>query len=353
MKKLTPVRLSAETQAQVAGQTIERSAPKSYDPKNFPVFDYKAGEKYLIYVPNLNVQDADGTVRLMMDTPLIHNVIEGKRFRSYRCINGIVADEYGYDGTCPLCDGVSDPWAYARKRIEAKCSAQGLDPDDVDNKDVKAIRSAEFSDRVLKEAVRYYTFPIAVIETVTNEQNKMTFVKDESGNVKVKLYWYNISETQYIAKWQPTLESMEDEPSSPGGYFFILNFSYDTKGKEPNKRDAARYMSVNYKSMAKYNFAESLKKAIDDLAASWTPEKAQETVIANAFYSFDDLSEVAAAVLADTRNKLALYQDDGLETQEISAGEAPALPANLKKVEEAKTGDLEAMDATDEDFESV
>lgn len=351
MKKLVPVKLSAETQAQLAGQTIERVAPKSADPKNFPVFDYKPGEKYLIYVPNINVQEEDGTIHLAMDTPLIHNVVEGKRFRSYRCISGITAEEYGYDGTCPLCEGTAEPWEYARKRIELKCKNAGLDPDDTDNKEVKSIRSAEFSDRVLKEAVRYYTFPIAVIETSTNEQGKMTFVKGEDGGVKFKMYWFSTSEAQYVAKWQPVLEAMEDEPSSPGGYFFILNYSYDTKGKEPNKRDAARNMSVNFKSLAKHSFSEPLKKAIDQVAAIWTPEKAQETVIANAFYSYSDLHDVAETVLADTRTKLALYTDSGLEAVE-AAPAAPALPANLKKVEPAVES-LEAMDATDEDLEDM
>lgn len=351
LKKLTPVKLSENTQKQIANQTIERSAPKSTDPKNFPVFEIPTGKKILIYVPNHNIETPDGNLELRMDKPLIHSIQDGRRFLSIRCINGLEDPAHGYDGTCPLCDGTADPWSLARKKIEAKCSAQGLDPDDTENKDVKAIRSAEFSDRVLKEANRYYTFPIAVIDTSTDEKGKMSITRDENGGIKYQLFWYSISEAQYTAKWVPALEAMEEEPSSPGGYFFYLNFNYDTKGKEMNKRDAARNMTVNHRNMSKMSWYDTLRTAIDKASEGWTPEKAQETVIANAFYEFSDLVSVADDVLADTRNKLALYENADIAGELDAPKSAPALPG-MKKVEAPQEPEaLEEVGETDEDFD--
>lgn len=351
LKKLTPIKLSEEAQKQIVTQTVERVAPKSTDPKNYPVFEVPTGKKILVYVPNHNVESPDGNIELRMDKPLIHSLQDGRRFLSIRCINGLEDEANGYDGSCPLCDGVPEPWDLARKRIESKCSAQALDPEDTDNKDVKSIRSAEFSDRVLKEANRYYTFPIAVIETTTDEKGKMSISRDENG-IKYQLYWYSISEAQYIAKWIPALEAMEGEPNSPGGYFFYLNFSYDSKGKEMNKRDAARNMTVNHRNMSKASWYDTFRKQVDEQTEGWTPEKAQETVIANAFYSFADLQRTADDVLADTRAKLALYESSDL-AGELNAprSNTPALPG-MKKVEpQSEEQALADVGETDEDFD--
>ena len=354
IKKLQPVKLSENSSkavsAQLGTQEVVRSAPRSLDPNNFPVFDIPVNQKVLIYVPNhVRVNEA-GQEELLMDKPLIHSVRDGNRFLSYRCISGIVDEEAGFDGTCPLCDGTSEPWDLARKQIEQQCKVQGLDPEDTDNGDVKAIRSKAFSDRVVKEATRYFTFPIVVIETVNNDGK--TLAKNEKGGPILKPCWYSISEQAYEAKWEKIFESLDDEPTHPGGHFFILNYCYTPKRGEPNKRDSARNLVVSGKTV---KGSEQMRTNLDKMTEEWTPEKARETVVNNLLYSQEDLGYVADSALENTRNMLAIYEGSaaalggGTGNFEL---EAPAPKAELPADTTPEAAPV-AMDETDEDIEDM
>lgn len=348
-RKMTPVVLSDASkqriQEQLGTQTVDRSVPKSTDPKHFPVWGIPAGKRVLVYVPNHVVEFPDGSVQLRMDMPILHPIQDGNRFRYLRCINGIIDEEAGYDGSCPLCDGTAEPWDLARARIDQKCKAQGLDPEDKENKDVKTIRTAEFGDRCLKEGERYFTFPIAVFET---DDDCKKLVKDDKGNIKYSIYWYSISEKKYNDTWGKTLQEMEDEPSSPAGYFFVL--SYVVSGKQnPNVRDAARALSVHPKTQFnRVAGVAALKQHIDEETEIWTPEKARETVIANILYSREDLEGVTDDLLATTRSMLAVYEGADLNLPS-SGSDAPKL--ELKKPVAAEDGAATPMEETDEDFD--
>lgn len=350
LKKPIPIKLSAAAndavQKQLGVQVAQKAAPKSTDPINFPVFEVQTGKKVLIYVPNHVVDGPDGP-ELRMDKPLIHAVQDGKRFLYYRCVSGIaLTDENGntiYDGSCPLCDGTNAPWELANKKIEQKCRQLGLEPDDKENTQVKAIRSAEFSSRVLKEANRYYTFPIVVISTV-NDDGK-TILKDENGNPTLTPMWYHISEAQYNKKWKACLEGMEDEPTHPGGHFFILSFVYDTKGKEANKRDAAQNLTVIAKNP---KGSDKLKALLDERTEAWTPEKAQETVITNQLYSLRDLQEITDTVLMPTNDLLSLLNAaEASKELEGSSGDFNLKAPETKAISD--TSSVATMDETDED----
>ena len=335
MRKLTPIMFSEEEsvaiQEQLGVQEVQRGTPKSLDPINFPVFTVPVNKKVLVYVPNHTVQDADGVDRLRMDMPLIHSVTVGRQFLSYRCTSGLVNENHGLDGSCPLCIGKDDPWDLAYKIIDQKCKVQGLDPKDTDNADVKAIRSAAFSDRAVKDASRHYTFPIVVFDTL-NDDGK-TLIKDEEGNLKYTIYWYDCSENTWEDKWVKVLEGMEDEPTHPGGRFFMLNYIYKTKPNEqPNARDAARNVTISARTVSG---SEKLREYLDKQTEEWTPVKAQRTVLANIIYSNEDLQSVADEALVNTRSLLALYE--GVEGAGAVGTTADGF--NLKKIEKADSGE--------------
>lgn len=342
MRKIAPVVFSEEEnekiQEQLGVQEVTKAAPKSRDPINFPVFEVPVNKKVLIYVPNHIVQDAEGKDTLRADRPLIHALQVGKRFVNYRCISNINMPDRGFDGECPLCDGCAEPWDLANEIIKDKCKAQHLDPEDTENTEVKAIRSSAFSDRVIKDAVRYITFPIVVFETL-NDDGK-TFIKNEDGTYKYKVMWYTVSETKYQDAWEKALEGMEDEPTHPGGNFFLLNYCYTPKRGEPNKRDSARALAVIPKNIKN---SEKMREVLDKLTEHWTPAKAQETVVNNAIYAPSDLEAVADDCLENTRNLLALYQSPtkGVETKAGDNGfkltekpeEAPSTPITMDETD--------------------
>lgn len=310
MKKLTPITLSDDSnqklQEQLGVQEISTGVPKSADPINFPVFSIPVGKKVLVYVPNHVVLDSDGIERLRMDKPFLHSLSKGKRFFYHRCVQGIEVEGTGLTGRCPLCEGTSDPWELANKIIEQRCKAQGLDPANTTDENVKSIRSSEFSKRVLKDAEKHFTFPIVVFET-QNDDGK-TFVKDENGGYKYKTYWYDISEKMWDEKWAKVIEALNDESEEevthPGGRFFLLNYIYTPKNGQQQARDAAKALNI---SVRKVNGSDKLRAALDKATEEWTPAKCQQTVYANMLYGEDDLQEVADEVLEQTRNMLALY----------------------------------------------
>lgn len=351
IKKMAPIQLSEESakevQQQLGTQEVVRETPKSLDPVNFPVFDTPINKKVLIYVPNHTYVDTDGVEQLRMDKPLIHFVQDGRRYLYYRCIHNVVSEEHGLTGECPLCDACEEPWDLANFIVKERCESQGLDSEDKENKNVKSIRSAAFNDRVIKEAVRRYTFPIVVLST--KDDDGKTLLKDDSGKLQFKIMWYSVSEAMYQDKWVKALEAMEDEPNHPGGNFFILNFTYQSKnGREPSKFECARNYAVNHRNIKN---SQTLATKFDALTEEWTPVKASTTVCNNLLYSTADLQYVADSVLIQTRNLITMYSSkavlennpqpsDGFELQEVPTGS------------ETADVDLE-MDETDMDLEEA
>lgn len=349
MKKLTPVELSLEDSVaideQLNTQEATKAQPKSRDPLNYPVFEIPVNKKVLIYVPNHTVQQ-DGIDVLRMDKPLIHSITYGKnKFISYRCSANINLPGLGFNGECPLCDGCADAWDLANEIIADKCSQLGLDPEDTDNQDVKNIRSKTFSDRTLKDAERYYTFPIVVFETVNDDAKTLIKNPEDDGYV-YSIQWYTISERQWEKTWKKTLEGMEDDPTHPGGSFFILNYCYTPKRGEPNKRDSAQNLTV---SARKIKNSEAFRKALDDQTESWTPALARKYVIKNALYTPADLSEVAQEISEPIQNLLALYSAKKSNKLVGNKEESNEEGFKLEKKEEESSPVVD-MGETDEDF---
>lgn len=324
MKKLQPKVFSAEERekvlSQISQQEETRSIPKSTDPKNYPVFDIPVNAKALIYVPNHVVLSEDGVSQLRMDTPLIHSVRLGKRYMQYRCIDGLSAG--GYSGTCPFCDATDECFELANFKISEQCSVQGLSPEDKDNKSVKAIRSSNFSDMVIKQRKQYYVFPIVVFETANNDGKTME--RDENGSYKVRPFWYVISESQYNKVWKKALDNMEDEPTHPGGHCFLLNYT----GYEDKMQSAAN-LQVAARNIKGF---DKMAPQLDKLTESWDPDMATKTVIAGVLYEEEDLKEVVEEVMENTRNMIAVYNASkaGKSAGVVSGGE----PFKLEKQEE-------------------
>lgn len=301
-KQFSPEQLKAIKEEAVK-QTTDITTPKSTDPDNFPVFEIPVNSKVLVYVPGHTVIDPETNIEeLRMDKPLIHMVINGKRYQKIRCIRGL-SSAAGYSGECPLCDGESEPWDLANEQIKEQCIIRGLDVNASDDESVRTIKREYYSKRVIKSPDQYYTFPIVVIETDPNDIKKI--ILDEKGDPKHKTYWYTISKSAYDKKWAKTLEGMEDEPTHPGGHMFILNYTYESKSGEYNKRDSARELQVVAKNIK--NFGEYMAQ-YDKETEEWDVAKAFETVYDNMYYDEEDIRLEADKILAPTREKLAIYE---------------------------------------------
>lgn len=345
LKKMKPKTFTEEQlkviQVESAKQTINQSTPKSADPDNFPVFDIPINTRVLVYVPNCIVEE-DGVEELRMDKPLIHMVMDGKRFGKLRCIRGL-SESTGYSGNCPLCDGESEPWTLANLQIKEACKVRGLDINDSLNDSVKELKRNFYSSRVIKSPDQYYTFPIVVIETDPNDIKKI--ISGEDGKPLYKIYWYQIAKSTYNEKWLSVLEGLEDEPSHPGGHFFVLNYTYESKSGDYNKRDSAKAMKVIPKNIASLN---PFKQEWDKAAEEWTPAKSMATVYDNMYYEEADLEEEADRLLVGTREKIAIYESmetTGVAIQQGTGFNLGAPPQGL----DDSTDDLPMVGQTDKE----
>ena len=308
--KMKPKAFTAEQldaiRVESVNQSIQNTNPKSTDEENFPVFDIPVNSKVLIYVPNHTIINAEtGIEELRMDKPYIHTVINGKRYQKIRCIKGLPSST-GYSGNCPLCEGTSEPWDLANEQIKEQCRIRNLDVNDKENEAVKTLKREYYGKRVIKSPEQYYTFPIVVIET--NPENYRQIVCDENNMPKHKAYWYTISKSAYDKKWVKTIESIEDGEevlTHPGGRFFTLDYTYDSKSGDYNKRDSARELQVLTKTMKN---SEDIAAYFDKLTEDWTVTKSIETIYDNMFFDEEDIEAETEKILASTREKLALYQ---------------------------------------------
>lgn len=337
--KLKPMAFNPEELEQLAAQTstqtTSRVIPKSEDPTNFPVFEIPTNDKVIVYVPNHVVVDEDGAEKLRMDVALLHSFKDGNRYEKFRCVQGLTVG--GYSGRCPICEAAGkEPWDLANLKIAEECKKLGLNPEDKDNERVVEIRRKHFSERAVKQADRYFTFPIVVFET---SEDRKTILMDDNKKPKYQVMWYKISESAYEKKWEKMLEGIEDEPTHPGGRFYVLNYTYTPKTGEPNKRDSARELQVVHKT---YKALEDFKVELDKVTEGWTPAKCAETVIENHFYSEDQLEELVTERLESTRSLIAAYNSKSPEANGLTTEEKLGIPMD-------DDDDLQVVAGTDED----
>lgn len=353
--KIKPRKVSAEalqslaTQAQA--QRFFNVVPKSEDPENYPVFGL--GENtYFVYVPNHVVVNEEGEETLRWDAPFIHTLVDGKSYPKVRCAEGVVHDDLGLDGTCPICDnlGIVNEVAEMEAR-QAKIRA-GFDEND-DSDAAKQVSAPFFSSRIMKKKARSYTFPIVVFEreATTNEKGKTIYslVKDKDGKFQYRVMWYTVSESMYNDTWKQELDkqtenSEEDIFTTPAGLWFTIKGTYALKPNEKwSARDAARKFTVAManppKDLGNEDEAIAFEKALDELTAEWTPEKAIEMVIANHFLPVEDVQVEVDRLIQPLKDKLALASLGNLNEPVATVGIETSAP----------TGGADALLALDTD----
>lgn len=344
-KTLTPEQLNKVAEV-TAAQTGKQQYKRTLDDSE--VFQIPVNEKILIYVPNHN-EIIDGVEMLKMDKAFIHTVKNGNITQSIRCTAGI--EELGYS-SCPLCEVEQSHWDLVRLQTEETCKKQGIDPNDRDSDHVKSIWRKFKDSMALAGHKRKYTFPIAVIDARS---------KDEDGLPTFKIVWYSISEKFYKDKWGTALLSIQsgseeldfDAEStvaddvvlpSPGGRVFELDFTYDDKENKHNKVQSALHLKVIPKSVG--DKWKPLLAKIEEEAKSYTVERCVTTVVDNLFYEEEDMRAIADEITAPVLQRIALYESIGGSNSGIAGlpgSTAPTAGSIEAPVEVLETDDLEEI----------
>lgn len=287
---------------------------KSYgstDP-NFPLFTTPVGKNLLVYIPTMNViVHEDGTEENPPLETVVHDWRAGKQFGTIPCISGIPDDdplamELGYSGhTCPACDATIECWELVDRKITAFAKEMNIDPQNDTTDTIKNQRSQFIQDMAIKNHNTYVTFPIVVIP-----HEKMIPTKDAVNNLEA--YFVTMTKSRYTDKVLKSLGSLMTNKGHIGGRFMFWQFVYDTKGKQPNARDAARNATFNIIVEAEaLQYCMPLKEACEERAKEFTNLKALEVLPALACKSYAEILNETNKAMKQTRLTLAAYDNVG------------------------------------------
>lgn len=305
-KELTVEEREAITQAS-ARQTGNMSSPKTYDP-NYPLFEVPVNQKLLVYIPNHTIVDADGVSKIRADVFTAHECRAGKSFLSVRCSGEVVSEQLNLDGSCPVCNAISECWELYNYQWRELCKMRGYDPESPEADEALKNEKKELLDqRAVKKAEQYITFPIVVVDC---EEGKTVPKKDAQGKLSGKPMFYTIKMSSFDDKWKTAFDALEDDDASdynPAGRWAILNFTYTPKSGSHNKRDSARNLKVTFKTMADASYRE-WERYFDELTKDWTPTVAQDVLVRNALRDMDEMNAVAEDLLKPVREKIQMFK---------------------------------------------
>ena len=317
-------------------QIATNKAPKTYDTA-FPVFEVPINEKKLVYIPNYTQLDPNGNIELRADRYTAHTLKDGNMFLKARCIAGSVNSVYGHDGTCPLCNAIPVFYDYTRLKMDNLAEQRGLE------KGTEATREALKEDyrkdkdtHAIRKQVPYITFPICIIDAEIPERGAVKPRINAEGKFDYQVMWYTVSVKSYEEKWIKNLESVqgddEDEVlTCPAGLFAVLDYTYDTKGKDATRSESARSLNVIYKNLPKScaDIEDMMVDAMDKAAEDWTPVQAQQTVVDSVVRDMADLQNIADTLANPVRDKLAMAQSMANATAQLPPTSADNTLANF------------------------
>lgn len=301
-----------------ANQQVGGGSPKTDDP-NFPVFRTPLEKDLIVYFPkNCTVTTVDGQE---VYNPLVshaHSIRKGaKQFLTYRCIAGLSGgafDSIGYDGSCPFCDGMASCWDLYNAKMARKAQEMGIDLQNDTADQMKPYRQQFVQEMAIKKSEEYVTFPIVIIsDTGTIPQGAV----DES---KLEPQFVCMKKDTFIKKIMDPLTKQPIPIAHPGGMFYKWCFTYDTKGKQANVRDAAK--EAQYLPIVDATSAQMLSAFVapcENRAKDFTPQKAAEVVVMDEFFDMEFLKSECDAALAETLRTLSVLNA-------APAVGAPALP---------------------------
>lgn len=331
-KKFNPADLIAAR----SSQTV--SKPYGSTDSKFPLFKTPVGENLLVYIPRLNVIDnGDGTETNVLLHSATHKYNTGKQFGDITCITGFpmdnpVAEVLGYVGhTCPACDALSECWALVNAKTEALAKQMGIDPQNDGEERLKPSRQKFMQEMAIQRSAEYVTFPIVVLPAKNNRPT-------EDAMEKMQGYFVTMTKQRYQEKVCAGLDALYENPGHIAGRWMTWKFIYDTKGAQPNARDAAKnaqFLIID--NSAAINALQPYVAKAEEIGAEFTNEKALEVLTALEPQSYDEILTATNRVMKDTRNTLAAME---------AGNAAAALPNSTEQALAAFGAVAEAVEST-------
>ena len=126
---------------------------------------------------------------------------------------------------------------------------------------------------------------------------------------KMQGYFVTMAKQRYEEKVCAGLDALFDNPGHIAGRWMTWKFTYDTKGAQPNARDAAKnaqFLIID--NSAAINALQPFVEKAEQIGAEFTNEKALEVLTALEPQSYDDIKRITDRVMKETRNTLVAME---------------------------------------------
>lgn len=280
----------------------------------FPLLKTPVNENLIVYIPTLNLVDnGDGTFTNVLLHSASHKYNTGKQFGDIPCITGFpmdspVAEALGYvdeNGahTCPACDAISECWDLVNAKTESiGTQLGGIEPQNDRDERLKPYRQKFMQEMAIQRSAEYVTFPIVVLPTKNNRPT-------EDAMDKMQGYFVTMTKQRYQEKVCAGLDSLFENPGHIAGRWMNWKFTYDTKGAQPNARDAAKNAQfIIMTDSAAITALQPYVAKAEEIGAKFTNEKAMEVLTALKPMSYDEILTITNRVMKETRNTLAAME---------------------------------------------
>ena len=218
-----------------------------------------------------------------------------------------VAEALGYvdeNGahTCPACDALDECWALVNAKTNALARQMGIDPQNDREERLKPSRQKFMQEMAIQRSAEYVTFPIVVLPAKNNRPA-------EDAMDKMQGYFVTMTKQRYQEKVCAGLDALYENPGHIAGRWMTWKFIYDTKGAQPNARDAAKnaqFLIID--NSAAINALQPFVEKAEQIGAEFTNEKALEVLTALEPQSYDDIKRITDRVMKETRNTLVAME---------------------------------------------
>lgn len=301
-------------------QAQEQKASTGFSPtldSNFPVMKPFLNQQIVVYVPNTNTVTVDGKETMQFVNSVRHQVNRGNFTEYVRCIHGLELEALGWDGECPLCKATEESWELYNIKLDAEAARQGLasakdDPNEV----LKTFKTQIGKERAVNKREAYLSYPLVVVPVGADK------LPIQGGVPEV--FIHDVRKGRYDDLMDKALKQLLKKPEHPNGLFLIFDYTYDTKGQQPNPRDAGKNLTVTVISSEDHlQHLKPLIPQLEEAAKEFTIEKINSVLVANQFMYKDEVEEIANKVMSPTRLQLAALREG--QNQMLNGGGQPAL----------------------------
>lgn len=269
----------------------------------------EAGKKHFVYIPGIMVEETDdlGNVvtkkQLVALSGMVHDMIDSQgKYRACVCSKGVIRQtetgDYINDGSCPMCDRITDSWDIRNYRVEEEKSKTNMTGDAL-TKHIDDVKRRFADELKVKKQKDYVYILIALFRT--GADNKPIIGEDGLPEYDLK-----------VAKWSAArADKIQQQIENSGDEFAGTEMIFEY----PNVKDI---MQVVGQSTTSPVFPQSRFTNIFPALKDKITEEATKFQWAGIEKVYTEWEGMGTAEANETIGKMFKAWDDFLEEKEVN-----------------------------------